>query len=203
MQFNTSRRLLFSRVAICIGIWFLLCLSAYGDGISLDYFMRFRTYRESATYIWSMVFVLMLANYALNFLVIGWPAIRVSPATPRRIAIGLIVLTVLGQVADRLGAFVTLIVLAPLGRAYEDYIVRHIRGESPGAFGTWLSQHMWLGEHASLILNFFFSGAAVALLTWVFLRRWSVSRSIAWKITLAAAVFTNPAWAIGLLSFNA
>jgi hypothetical protein len=65
-------------------------VSCYADGVSLDYFLRFRSDRESATYIWSMVAALMLINYALNFVVIGLPAIRFGAARPRKVGIGLI-----------------------------------------------------------------------------------------------------------------
>ena len=203
MQPNASRNLSLGRRALIVGsICLLLGAPAYGDGLSLDYFLRFRTYRESITYIWSMVAALMFINYVLNFLVIGLPAMCFGGARPRKVGIGLIFLRFIGQIADRLGAVIALLALVPFTRAFGDYIQHDIRHEPTSAFGRWLSQHLWLGEHALLMLNFFFSGAAIALLAWFFLRRWSITRSLSWKIALAAAIFTNPAWAIALTSFE-
>jgi hypothetical protein len=45
----------------------------------------------------------MLMNYALNFVVIGLPAVKIGPATIRTVASGMVLLTLLGQGADRTG----------------------------------------------------------------------------------------------------
>src|ERR1700682_3248931 len=107
---NPQRR----RIAnLSVAILIVLSVSAYGDGINLDYFVRFPVGEHSPTYIWSMIIVLMAANYALNFLVIGWPAIRIGSISVRKVSLGLIILTLLGQIADRIGAFLALIALSP------------------------------------------------------------------------------------------
>jgi hypothetical protein len=197
------RTLQFGRTAnISVIILLVLCVSAYADGISLDYFIRFHIGNHAPAYIWTMIGALMAANYVWNFVVIGWPAIKIGSVPIRRVSLGLISLTLLGQIADRVGAFATLVALSPFEQAHQNYIVQHIRHEQPNALGQWVSKHEWLLAHSWLILNFLFSGAAVAFLTWFFLRRWSVPRSVSWKIMLAATILTNPAWTIALLSFH-
>jgi len=45
--------------------------------------------------------------------------------------------------------------------------------------------------------NLICSGIAVgALAIWFLRKRWLVSKALSWKIALAAAVLTNPAWAL-------
>ena len=92
----------------------------------------------------------------------------------------LIWLTLLGQVADRLGA-----VLA---------------GALAGVVASALGLH---GEGSWLIpllaLNLAFSGLAIAALVFVFGRLvWSLSLGQSAGLCVAAGILTNPAWAMGL-----
>ena len=197
---NPQRR----RIAnLSVAILIVLSVSAYGDGINLDYFVRFPVGEHSLTYVWSMIIVLMAANYALNFLVIGWPAIRIGSISVRKVSLGLIILTLLGQIADRIGAFLALIALSPFLRQFKRFGDQLHLPTKDVRLGQWLWEHPWFWGHLWLMFNLIFSGLAVALLTWLFLRRWSVPQSLRWKITVAAAIFTNPAWALALLTLRA
>jgi hypothetical protein len=120
----------------------------------------------------------MVANYALNFLVIGIPVLKVHSVPVRSVATDLIVLTVLGQLADRLGAILALIVLLPYTASISFF---------------------W----PLLALNFLFSGIAVgALALYFLLGEWHVRSRAAWAIAVAAAIFTNPAWVLWLLAIG-
>jgi hypothetical protein len=61
-----------------------------------------------------LVILWMLVNYALNFVVIGLPAVKIGPAAIRTVASGMVLLTLLGQVADRLGAMLAVMAMVPL-----------------------------------------------------------------------------------------
>jgi hypothetical protein len=86
------------------------------------------------------------------------------------VAIGLIVLTILGQVADRLGAGLGLL---------SGIVVNNMPV-------IWIS-------------NLIYSGIAIFLLARWFLKRWSVSHTARWKIALAAGIITNPCWFIFIM----
>jgi hypothetical protein len=127
-----------------------------------------------------IVAAMMVVNYALNFLVIGLPAIRVAFVRLHLVCTGLVVLTLLGQLADRVGALAAVLLAQPVAD------LLGLTGE-----GAWA----W----PLLGLNFLFSGVAVGVLAFYFLRRrWKVAGRASWVVAGAAAVFTNPAWAIGL-----
>ncbi len=188
------------RIGVVISIGFLfLSRSACADGIPPDYFLRVRTGHHSLSYVWTLIAALMLINYAWNFAVIGWPAIQFGAARPRGVGIGLIFLTLLGQIADRLGAIAALIATGPIERAYNNYLIHHFRQEAGSEFGEWIFNHRWFLEGYLVVCNFAFSGIMVSLLAWVFLKRWSVARSTTWKIMVAAAIFANPAWVLMFL----
>jgi hypothetical protein len=92
----------------------------------------------------------------------------------------MVLLSLLGQVADRLGAMLAVMAMVPLDL------------EFGGLVFSWL----FLG------LNFLFSGVAVGALALYFLRRpWLIPARQAWMIAGIAAVLTNPAWAIYLMPF--
>jgi len=120
---------------------------------------------------------LMLANYALNALVVGLPAVRWGTEPAPRVARGLVTFTLLGQVADRIGA----VVAVPLMALY----ALIFRG------GGWVAP--------LLVCNFVLSGLAVAWMAYRFHRfRWGVARDRARLLAVLAGVLTNPAWVLGL-----
>jgi hypothetical protein len=161
-----------------------LCGVAHADGLDSGYFVRFDSDDHSWTYFWTVLVIIMLANYILNFIVIGLPAVLLVSSRIKTVSVGLIVLTVFGQVADRLGAFAAIFVAMPFMALFSLFIRSPVPGLDNPAFGYGL-----------FAANLFCSGIAVGLLAWWFLRkRWSVPRSSSWKIALAAAVLTNPAW---------
>jgi hypothetical protein len=113
---------------------------------------------------------MMFAHYVLNFLVIGLPAILWGGALVQPVAKGLIVLTILGQVADRLGAGLGL-------------LSRIVVNSIPV---IWVS-------------TLIYSALAIFLFARWFLKRWSVSHTARWKIAVAAGIITNPCWSIFIM----
>jgi hypothetical protein len=126
----------------------------------------------------------MIVNYALNFAVIGLPAILRASAHAKMVALGLVILTVLGQVADRVGAFAAIFVSVPIAAIVYALFPSQSHGLDSPAFA-----------YSLFTANLICSGIAVGALAFWFLRkRWLVSKALSWKIALAAAVLTNPAW---------
>ena len=157
--------------------------TSYADGVDLLPYLTRVGAHGSVLWVGAMVVLLMAINYVLNFLVIGWPAIHVGPPDLPTVAKSLVWVTLLGQVADRVGAvvagFAAGIVAELLG----------FRGE-----GGWVIP--------LLVLNFIFSGVAVAAVALFFLRRrWRVSASSSVLIATMAAFVSNPAWALVGLFF--
>ncbi len=127
-----------------------------------------------------VVAVLMLVNYGLNFLVIGLPARRLGSLPVGQILRSLVWLTLLGQIADRIGA-----IFAELLTGIILFLLQ-IQRE-----GAWVVP--------LLTLNFVFSAISVAILAFVFTRRmWGLSLRHSVWISTGAAILTNPAWAMGL-----
>ena len=166
----------------------LLCLIATSgvavgtvraDGLELSYFVRFGTYDHSWEYFLTVISIIMVANYALNFAVIGLPAILRGSADAKRVAPGLVILTILSQVADRVGAFAAFFVAIPISP--------FISALFPPPSG--------LDVYSLFAANLICSGVAVgALALWFLRKRWFVSKALSWKIAMAAALLTNPAW---------
>jgi hypothetical protein len=172
----------FILASIAIG---LCAPSANADGVDLvPYFTRVAGGGHSFHYIVAMMLVFMAGNYALNFTVIGLPAVRFGSVPAATVATGLLVLTLFGQLADRLGALLAAFFAQPV-----TFIFR-LQGEAAWAVPL-------------LILNFLFSGLAVAALAFYFLRRrWFVQGRLPWIVAVAASLITNPAWVIGLWFFR-
>jgi hypothetical protein len=171
---------------IAVGIVLLAVASAYADGLNSSYFVRFDSDDHSWTYFWTVVTLIMLVNYALNFIVIGAPAVWKASSSVKTISMGLVVLTILGQVADRIGAFAAIFLAMPLAALFNVLIRSSVPGLENPAFG-----------YGIFTANLLCSGIAVGFLAWWFLRkRWSVPQSLSWKIALAAAFLTNPAWVL-------
>jgi len=87
--------------------------SAHADGLDSSYFVRFDSVDHSWAYFGTVLTLIMVINYLLNFAVIGLPAIQLASAPVRRVASGLVLLTILGQVADRVGAIVGIFLSMP------------------------------------------------------------------------------------------
>jgi hypothetical protein len=159
----------------------LFAPSAHADGVDLvPYFTRVAGGGHSYYYIVAMMLVFMAVKYALNFAVIGLPAVRLGSVPTATVATGLIALTLFGQLADRVGAIMAGFCTGPV-----TFIFR-LQGE-----GAWVAP--------LLVLNFLFSGLAVAALAFYFLRRrWHVQGRLPWMVAIAAGLITNPAWVLGL-----
>ena len=170
--------------SIAIGIALLSAASAHADGLNSSYFVRFDSDDHSWAYFWTVLTLIMLVNYVLNFIVIGAPAVWKASSSMKTVSMGLVVLTILGQVADRVGAFAAIFISMPLTALFNVFIRSPVPGLENPAFG-----------YGIFTANLLCSGIAVGFLAWWFLRkRWSVPQSLSWKIALAAAVLTNPAW---------
>ena len=158
-------------VTVAIG----LAPAARADGIDLvPYLTRVTGEGHSPLYVVAMLLLFMATNYVLNFAVIGLPAIRLGSAPGRTVAKGLIALTLMGQIADRIGALLAAVLSVPLMFLLER------SGED-----AWVVP--------LLALNFIFSGLAVAALAFYFLRRrWGIRRGVSWIVSIAAGVLTNP-----------
>ena len=109
---------------------------------------------------------------------IGLPAMRLGQIPPRTMAGDLVLLTVAGQLADRLGALLAAFATGPVAK------LLHLQGE--GAWAVPL-----------VMLTFVLSGLAIAVLTLFFCwRRWHLAWRWTLLVMLLAAVFTNPAYAL-------
>ena len=154
------------------------CL-ALADGIDLVAYFSRTPYENVAVAI-PVVVLLMLVNYGLNFLVIGLPARRLGSLPFQQVTRSLIWLTLLGQVADRIGAIVAGFLAGPVAG------ILGVKGE-----GAWVVP--------LVTLNFVFSGMSVGVLAFVFTRRfWGLRLKYCLWISTAAGIMTNPAWAMGL-----
>ncbi len=153
--------------------------SSLSGGVDISYLTRVQG-SKTVLHIVSGVVFFVVANYLLNLLVVGLPASRLGPTALPSVAIGLVWLTILGQVFDRISAVLAGFGAAPLARA--------VGASGDGAW--WLSL---------LALNWVLSGLGVVALAFLFLRRrWGVTKRASWVLALTAGVFTNPAWAFAL-----
>jgi hypothetical protein len=160
--------------------------SADADGLNSSYFVRFDSLDHSWTYFWTVLTVIMIVNYALNFAVIGAPAILWTSARAKSVALGLIILTMLGQVADRIGAYAAVFLSMPIAGIFSALFPSQSDGLDSPAF-----------IYSLFAGNLICSGIAVgALAIWFLRKRWSAPKALSWKIALAAAVLTNPAWVL-------
>ena len=166
------------------------CQTVRADGIDIVPWLLRMGPTNSLVLDIAIIPLLMVANYVLNFLVIGLPAARYGDKAIHSIAKGMIGFTLLAQLADRIGAIAGPLlgglIFAAVGR---DFAVG--KGE-----GSWVIP--------LLLSNFIFSGIAVGYLAFYFLRkRWGVVMGNAWLIAIAAAILTNPAWALSMYWFAA
>jgi hypothetical protein len=165
----------------------LISFDARADGIDIAWFLtRVGGWQRSPGRAVILVFVLAAVDYALNWIVIGLSAKKMG-APFRRVSSDLVGLTVLGQVADRLGMVLC----------------------SFGAIGLTLlleRAHLVKGDLGLLVLvtvlfDFVISGTFVYFLVRYYVcRRWTRTRKAGVIIGLLAAIFTNPAWAVATLA---
>jgi hypothetical protein len=126
---------------------------------------------------------MLMFDYALNVVVVALPASRYGVPLAMS-ARDTVVFTLIAQVADRIGM--------ALGIA----IVIGVRLVMPGVMTM---AALGATTPYMLALNFMTSGALVWLLARHYLvQRWNVPYRRASTIAIAAAVLTNPAWAIGV-----
>lgn len=172
---NTKLRQSTAAIALCA-----LCPAlGYADGIDLiAYFSR--TPCENALGALPVAALLMLANYGLNYVAIGVPVLKISQRPARQVSRDLIWLTLLGQIADRLGAVLAGLLTTPVMNMFG------LKGE-----GAWAAP--------LLGMNFFFSAISIAIIVFAFAwRKWELPlRHSAW-VSIAAGLVTNPAWSMGL-----
>jgi hypothetical protein len=164
-------------VAIFAAIWFFP-LSAHADAV--DFWMVFTRVgdRESPGKTLVLLALVLLANYGINLAVLGFPASRLGFPLARS-AKDLIGFTLIAQIADRVG------IVAGFAVAAAAAFVFKFKGER--GLGQWVL--------AGTALNFLFSGIAVGLLAYHYLkRRWSLPVTKSRWLALAAGVITNPSW---------
>jgi hypothetical protein len=129
------------------------------------------------------IVAMLLVDFALNGLVVGWAAKRWSGLDKRTLIADLIRLTLLGQVADRAGAVLGLI----LGALTDPLYPHHGEASYFVPF---------------LVANFVCTSIFIfGLVGWFARARWKLS----WKRTCVlgtlAAIFTNPIWALVLVDW--
>ena len=153
------------------------------DGIDLVTYFSRTPYKNLSLAI-PMGLLIMIANYGLNFFIIGLPAKRLGNLTLGRISRSLIWLTIFGQVADRIGAVLAVFLTDPITDLFD------LSGE-----GDWAIPLVGL--------NFIFSALSIALLVFAFTKyRWNLSIKHSLCISVTAGILINPAWAMGLWSLG-
>ena len=148
---------------------------AYADGIDvIAWLLRFPQASGPGEFLLLLV-ALLAIDYLLNALVIGLAAKSWTRLPTPHIAKDLIVLTLLGQVADRIGAFLAFFVQPLIDPLFEH------EGE-----GSWVLP--------LLVAQFLCAAITVGVFVWFFARRrWKLARRRAAIMSLAGAVLTNPA----------
>jgi len=162
----------------------LVASPAFADGIDIVPALTWIGGKHSAVATVGLIVLLMLVNYVLNFIVIGIPTIETGPASVRTVSVDLIFLTLLGQIADRLGEIAALLVLLPVS-----FLLHFL------PFRAFTDSEAWGWQ--LLALYFLLSAFAIYVLALFFLRRrWQVSKRTARLIAAAASILTNPLWLI-------
>jgi hypothetical protein len=167
-----------SRIGLLVVLLAGASRSAFADAFDIPaYLARFNTWNHSTAGICGLVLGLAAIDYLWNLLVIGLPCMRICAIRRKRLLLDVGLLTLLGQVADRLGAVIALTLVT--ARPIADLLVRR------NAWGLW---------HWVLLGNLACSGAAIGLLVWLFVRKkWGGTRRAALIMATVAAIVTNPA----------
>jgi hypothetical protein len=155
--------------------------TALADGIDiLWFFTRVGGWKESPWRAVGILTTLIAVDYGLNVLVIGLPAWR-SGVPLRRAALDLLSLTLVAQVADRAGT---------VAYSLTSYALDRLGLITVRDLGLWVV--------GILLATFITSGVLLWFLAKFFCsRRWNLPQRQSNRIATAAAVITNPAWAIG------
>lgn len=182
MRYILRPRCLLTFLAFASVLFSLPSAPANADGIDVVWMMtRVGGSRTHPALLAAMVVGLMIVNYLLNVVVVGIPAARALNIKVAGLLRDLAVFTLLGQVADRVGAIAGLLLSSLIGS------IAGVGGE----------RGLELEIIIALAINFIFSGLAVAALAlWYLRRRWGVERRPAFAIAAMAGVITNPAWAM-------
>jgi hypothetical protein len=149
---------------------------ARADGIDIGAWVMQLPYYERPGLTLAYIALFLLIDYALNFLAIGWPLKAWSELTLGRIARELVRYTLWAQVADRVGALLSIPAMA--------------------ALDPWLDRH----SEAYFVVPLFvskvvLSAIAIAFLVWRYARkRWGLSRGRASILCVSGALLTNPGW---------
>jgi hypothetical protein len=150
--------------------------TARADGIDVAAFVAGGLVPGRGIALVGMIALAMVLNYVINFVIVGIPAIKLGGMDARSVARGLVILTLLGQLADRIGLLAGVLIAIPLENTLG------IKGE--GSFVIPLI--------ASSALC---AGIAVGALVYHFVRRrWHVPSRPSWMIAVGAAILTNPVW---------
>jgi hypothetical protein len=136
---------------------------------------------SNAFVVLAAIAAILALDYALNYLVIGWAASKWSTVGRRRVMRDLVLLTLFGQVADRVGAILGLI----LGAVTDPLYPHH----SEASYFVPL-----------LVGNFVCTAVLITgLVAWFARAKWSLSwKRVAW-LALPAGILTNPMVPLGLV----
>lgn len=143
---------------------FMLLMVFLADGIDVLQVLSRIGQGQRTEDIVALVLLMMAANYGINFLVIGWPSIKFGGVPVRIVALDLVWMTLLGQVADRLGAIIPLFLPLPI-----------------------LMPYVW--QCSNLLLT---SLLIMVLVSHFVKYRWHVNTRMAEWVVLAATILTNP-----------
>jgi hypothetical protein len=163
--------------------------SAFADGFDVaSYLARVNTYNHSTGAICGLILALAAIDYVWNLLIIGLPSMSICAVGPKKIILDLVTLTILGQVADRLGAVIAFILLGPIPFTLAERIPFTLAERIP-----FLYVDLGVYDIRLVLSNFVCSGIAIALLVWFFVRkRWGGSTRSALVMAIVAAIATNP-----------
>lgn len=176
----------FQSSAICFASTIVILAiprDADADALDVAWFLsRVGGWSHSPLRAMSLLIGLMVVNYVTNILVIGLPARSIGQRTTVLMARDLVWFTLVAQGVDRLSA----VIGATLGFVFVT---------AGGAHGE---TALGLGLAIGIPLNFLLAGIAVGLLAHWLLGRWGVVGRSRRNIALAAAILTNPAWAMAI-----
>jgi len=170
----TVRRETLSKLLVLLGV---SSSPALADGIDLVPYLTRVGGHKSALMVAALITVVMIFNYLLNLLVIALPSRKASPHTFRKLVYETIGITLIGQIADRVGAFLAILSVDLLIQFF------NLHGEK------------W--ALPLILINFFFPAVVIFFVVFFFTsHRWLVPRAIAITISIVAAFVTNPSWAL-------
>jgi hypothetical protein len=158
--------------------------AAHADAVDIGWlFTRVGGWKDSPWRAAALLVALIAFDYAFNVVVIVIPAWR-SGIAIRRAATDMIGFTFIAQVADRVGLLLC---------GVASFLLDRVAGVVFHGLGPWIS--------FVLIANFITSGILIWFLTKYYCtRKWNLQERRSNVIATAAAVFTNPAWAMGIVA---